>query len=439
MRLVLSSNKKYNLLIVYVTQVLKNELIIEKFYVNEAEYEKYCEEIKGKIYNDFSYYYQTQKVKKKDFFKTFGINEEGVKTEDEYSFLLTVNTQLKNNVYQYTGGIIKPLLNYRPRMEAHLYIESDASRLLEYRSNNYDSQSDNNENLPKDFLSLISNIDAVDSARFRMYNVGQGNMSALFLNGSDDPAYIFDLGCSRKCKSAIDLLSMKLKGKESTIIISHFDNDHINMAQYLPLLGAKLTFIIPAFLLPTDIYKPNVYMLIIKALFNGNNIIQVPNNSIKTPYTTFNGLITFLQGDSTKKDVNQSTDENSHGLICTINKNGKQVLVPGDVLYGDLFTKLNKPLQPDYVVIPHHSCEYKNKIPTFILDLSNLIESFTFCTQHRGFHHPNKTHFGQYMVNNAKLIRLVRNDKQLIVFDGKTSINDSFYDVKTADYYDWIL
>lgn len=437
MKVVLSTNKRFNLLIVYVTKVLKNELTFEKFYINEEEYIEFLEGIKEKKVLKLSYYYQTQKMWVTDFVKTFGIEYDKLRYENDLSFLIDINNQLKDIVYQYSNGISK-YVGFDSRKRLNEYVWQYTREQLTYtiRDNQIDYHGkDGAINAFENYIKNDSNYSA-SSGIFRMYNVGQGNMSALFLNQNESPSFIFDIGCSRKCMSAINLLSNL---NNSTVIISHFHDDHINMANYFPVCGANLSFIIPEFLLPTDIYKPNIRLLLFKAIFNGNHIYQIPNDSILKPTQGFNKIITFMQGSSKHMDSEQYSDENSHGIICNIDINDKQILVPGDALYLDLFTNLNSPLEPTYVLIPHHSCEYKKSIPTRVLDLNLLKESFTFCTQHKGYHHPNKTHFQKYMVNNAKLVRLTRNMKSLIVYDGTTAINDIFYDVKNKDYYDWNL
>lgn len=420
----LKKSKKYNLLFVSVSDMDEYSVTIEKFYMNKSEYDKFSLDIiKIAGVKTFTYGYYTQKVLLDDFVDMFGLS---VSHWEKTEVMDKLNYELRNYaVYFESKENYKVYEEYEPRKKVNEYFEN-----CDYSVDEHFEMSSRS----------IFNDGIIDGAKLRMYNVGQGGMTALFVDGKEKPTIIFDIGKSRICKSAIDLLSkilVKNEDERTTIIISHYDNDHINMASFLPIHGANLQFIMPEFLSRTDIYKINIQLLIYKVWVNGNNIWLIRNDSINKPVRI--GNLSLLQGCSVKKDINQSTNENSHGLISYLTINNRNVLIPGDVLYGDLYTQLNKPLHPYYAIIPHHSCKYISPVNPSIIDLGRIRESFTFCVQHNGFHHPNKTHFQNYINNHSKLIRLVGKEKTYYVFDKSSRIKDTYYTKIVTDYYEWSL
>ena len=414
---------KYDMMFLHVTDVAEDAIYLDKFYVNEKEYKNFADNIWNNNTNrklNYSFQYFIQKVKLLDFTNLFDLKLE---TANKFELIEDLNLQLKDIAIRLLENDRIIVKRFQARMTVNEYFAS--KKII---------SDDRTKVLP---LLFCENIRKDTKAIFRMYNIGQGNMSALLIGEEEFPAMIFDLGRSRKCKEAINLLSNSLSSdKTTTIVISHFDNDHINMAGYLPNGNADLQFFMPEFLHQTDIYKPNIQMLLYKAIINGNNICLFFNDTVYYPVS--NGCVTFYQGSSNKKDINQSTDENAHGIIVELKIHGQKVLIPGDVLYDDIFTTINNPLSPNYVIVPHHACQYLNKINPRIIDLANLKESFVFCGPHRRFHHPNLTHFRQYN-SGQSIFRLAKSNNANIVFDNSKVLSDTFFNVLYNEHYDWIL
>ncbi len=422
MSLVNVHKKKYDLLIISVSKIDSYDLIVDEFFLNKSEYEDFSKSIKNDPDRTYSWFYTTKRINLFVFAEETKLE---IVDSNSDELLLSINKQLKNVAYEVVRDGKKTSINkineYSARMNINDYIEKN----IKLR---------NIDDIDYSFNQITNG----EYCAFRMYNIGQGNMSALFIGDKLVPKILFDLGCSRKCSSAINLLSKNMvlnsNNRIITIFISHFHNDHINMAKYLPSGGLSLQFIIPEFLSPTDMFIPNVSLLLYKAILNGNCIYVVKNDSLVTPLN-FGNLILY-QGSSRRKDVNQFSDENSHGLVVTLNIKDKVLLIPGDTLYEDIYTTLKSPLKPTHVIIPHHACQYLTPINSKILDLTRLEETFTFCAQHRGYHHPNATHFKQYLLYSSNLKRLVRNEKKYIVFDKTAIIKDSFYTILHGDFYD---
>lgn len=394
--------------------------------MNEQEYGRFASSLNEREHvekptHSYDYQYQRKKIDKDCFYCLFPLDfrQESI---DELNRLLK-NVSIRRS--EDRESLI--VFNNEDRIAVNKYFD-ERKYILEKT----------NETFPLHFEDQ----NQFDSAIFRMYNVGQANMSALLVGEEKFPEMIFDLGKSRDCPEAIDLLKNRLplmgSGRITTIVVSHFDNDHINMAKYIPDEGRSLQLLCPQFLNDSDIYKPNIQLLFYRIIKNGNMACVFLNDRLRNQVTS--QFVSFLQGASVKRDRNQSTNENSHGLLSLLSINGKKVLVPGDVLYEDIFTAIPTPLDPDYVVVPHHACKYLEQINPRVLDLSKLKESFTFCGPHGGFHHPNKTHFEQYMVQGAKIVRLVRDGRiRQKIYDRSVRVPDTYFLQSPLSHYDWEL
>ena len=416
-----------DLLFVLVSDINNGQVFLDKFYVNKEEYELFARSLNENIEDikSYSYEYRSQKIKLEDLVELFSLT---TNSAEKVALIDELNNQLKNVAIFIGEGNPYVTKDYNIRDVVNQFFEN-----REYIDNK------TGENFPFELEDLNNKNDSI---LFRMYNVGQANMSALLIGKEKRPLIIFDLGKSRKCQEAIDLLQNQLPSSNSsnvvTIVISHYDNDHINMASDLPLHGKSLQFIMPEFLHHSDIYKPNIQLLLYRAILNGNKVCFIINESLNNSLL-INGYFSLVQGCKNKKDLNQSSDENAHGLIVDLNINGKRLLIPGDALYEDIFTTLSSPLTPNYVIIPHHSCEYNGNINASKISFRNLEESFTFCGPNGKYHHPNKTHFQHYMVGESKIVRLAKSDKNSKVFDHSSKIIDRYYDIQIGQHYDWVI
>jgi len=411
---------------VVASEINDSKLLIEKFYINKMEYERYSmnlDDAGNNLNKSFRCRYSRQTIDLYSFLNFFDLNIDLMNNE-ENDLIDRINEKIKNYVLSFNGDQIEITI-------------SESRRVVnEYFNNRQYIKQKDAEHFP---FNININFDGDDDVRFRLYNVGQANCSALIIN--EIPKIIFDLGKSRKCPDSIDMLSTKLlldDNSRKTIIISHYDNDHINMACHLPNSGANLQFIMPDFLNSSDIYKPNIQLLLTRAINNGNNICLILNDKLNRPLDL--GGLKIYQGSSCKKDIHQSTNENSHGLLCYLNIRDKTIFIPGDALYGDLYTSLPAPINADYVIIPHHSCDYTSPINLGVIDLFSVKEAFVFCGPHYSYHHPNHSHFIQYLKAGAKLKRLSSpSSSRNIVFFGRNTISDIYFDYTSSGYYEWVL
>lgn len=436
---------KYDLVCFYASKIIGKKILLEKYYLQSQEYDRFASQFQNSNgYNTesfyisvgYSYIYREQTVDFEEFKKLFQID---LPIAQESPVLDSLNYQIRNTALVIRSEMESFLdRQYSSRVMVNAFFEQEENFtkyiVIPTEEASYGTTRPTTTAL-KDLLDLSCY--GENDVALRMYNVGQANCSALYIGGR--PRLIFDLGKSRECQPARHLLSNKLLDFSDRVvfIVSHFDNDHINMAGSISANRGNLNFVVPFFHRSLYASKPNVQLIVSCSLYHGNKLFIIPDEFLSAPINTKH--FSLYQGSARKKDKNQSTDQNSHGLIGLIEYNGKIVWIPGDVLYDDLYTTIGQPLKPTYVIIPHHSCRYKKTISSGIIDLTDLSESFTFCGPHRGFHHPNKTHFDQYSVNNAKLIRLARKGEAGIVFDGSSSVKDNFYTVLTDDYYEWSL
>lgn len=424
----LDARRQFDSLFVLVADISNNYVFLDKFYLVRKEYESFANSIN--IYDKenqnwtFSYKYISQKIEVNDFIDLFGF--EAQLSDNKLETINHLNNQLKE------------ITIFFDKQENHIVFNDESRRLV---NSFFEERKTILEKTSENFPLELENLSNARSLLFRLYNVGQANMSALLVDNEQHPTMIFDLGKSRKCQTAIDLLQNHLpienSGKCTTVVISHYDDDHINMAKYLPYKGHSLQFIMPEFLHPSDIYKPNIQILLYRAILNGGKVCFILNNSLRRPI--IKNYAMFLQGAKNKRDLNQSTDENSHGLVVYLSLFDKNILVPGDVLYDDVFTNLSKPLLPTHAIIPHHACNYNGKPNSKIVDLSYLKESFTFCGPHGRYHHPNFTHFSSYKSKGEHLIRLIRRSGNQNVFCRNIKIPDYYYDTFACAFYDWII
>lgn len=421
-------SRGFDLLFIMVSDIQNGNAYLDKYFVNEREYNYFAEALIGdnNESHGYSYAYRKQRVNFYEFANLLDLPRDEA---DTFALIDAVNQQLKNIAIHCNMQNEEEMVEreYRNKIMVNLYFD-DRQIIPEKRR--------------ETFPLAVPEFNAIDDrqACFRMFNVGQGCMSALYIEGIPCPPVIFDIGCSRKCKSAINLLNFGLSYCEdcpTTIVISHFDDDHINMAKYLPMGGANLQFFMPEFLHPSDIYKPNIQLLLSKAIVNGNKVCFFLNDNLHIPLPL--NYLSILQGSSHKRDINQSTDENSHGLIVLFEHHGETIMIPGDALYKDIFTAVAQPIRPDYVVLPHHCCEYLSSVNSHIIDINYVKEAFAFCGPHGGFHHPNATHFMQYLANRTRLIRLKSIRDRGIVYDRSRPLTDSFFISSPNDYYDWIM
>lgn len=422
--------KKYDTIFISVEDI-NDKITLGLFYVCKDEYIHFSDSLKNTQSNKkptYQYYYEPRKITTIKLASLINDNLSEIMNNDDKTKVDMINNILKNKSYAIKdNGELKEddsLEHYKQIVNA--YFEERITILIK-----------NSDTFPfKDNNIAINDSNKVT---LRMYNVGQANLSSLSIDGH--VSFIFDLGRSRKCEEVKKMLNgLSSNNKVTTIVISHFDNDHINYAEELPQYGANLEFIMPEFLNTSDIYRPNIQLLLYKAIMNGSKVCFMLNKYIK-PIKY--GPLTLYKGPKYKIDPNQSTNENSHGIATVINSKTNTVLVPGDMLYEDLgyIVKEEDIICPTHVIIPHHACDYsKCSINDSIVDLSHLEESFVFAGPHSRFHHPNVTHLEHYHFGHTKITRLIRKNKKGndIYFKNK-KVPDTLCNQLDNSWYDWIL
>ena len=412
--------KDFNMGFLSLSESEKNHLVnVEKILCNKKEFESFSHRLheknkKTKFYK-YKIYRQTMTLENIDEFLRKNVHDY---RRDVAPFNLDIdqmNEILGNLVYVNGEGFI--------RSEIRTSINNFFIRQVEIKIKD-------SEHFPFEFG--YSNT----SMFLRHYNVGQANMSCLYVNRT--PRMIFDLGKSRMCRSAIGLLQNELSQTKEmkTILISHYHYDHYNMVRNLPWDVKNVQFIVPEPLNNAIACTPLFQELLLRVINNGLGICFIRNNRLANPIKF--GPVLIGQGNQVMRDPNQHSDENSHGLVCFLEHNNNLVYIPGDVLYGDIFTHFSFPMNPTHVIIPHHSCYYDChiRISRYIND-NNIRESFIFCGPHRGHHHPHESHYSYYknitiLINNRRQQFSFRNPRNTQFTDGK--INYLYW-----DYFDWNL
>lgn len=239
-------------------------------------------------------------------------------------------------------------------------------------------------------------------SRIECLNVGQANCSLGFGDADNqNPLAIFDLG-TRPKNPAFVKKKLGKATKKGVVVISHYDEDHINGVKYLNDEAADRVWIIPQKRLnPTDAEGK------LRDFINQDYCLEL--DDIDYDCKPFDpdehiediGNIEIYRGNCKKKDPNQSTDENARGLICVVTKD-KSMLLPGDCLYQEFPQKF----AVDYMAVPHHSCCYRTEISKLATGV--IKELIVFAGPHRGYKHPDMTQISKLQSANCKVVYLMK-------------------------------
>lgn len=270
----------------------------------------------------------------------------------------------------------------------------------------------------------------------RVYNVGQANCSALIKYKDDTKTdykviMVYDLGYQKSNgkNSQLEKMIEKIDG-DTTILISHFHSDHINnIVNHLLILTTRWLF-------------PKYEGKNKKGLKTFQTLIKIA--TIKTfsgtlynfpvPYSFSENISIHQYLKAIKGDRNQTSLTNSHCLVCKVSIGAKDVLIPGDALYGEygdgLLLDNNK--KYDYILVPHHGCKYdgntaanrKMRIAKFI---GNDTIGIVMCGKNN-YGHANENHLSWFQPNNVHL------------FSGSVIYDDAKNHIRTCnnikvDYY----
>lgn len=224
-------------------------------------------------------------------------------------------------------------------------------------------------------------INAID-----VINVGQGLFSKGYNNNKLE--CVFDIGLpfefdKRKYKTALDEFKII---ENCTILISHFDSDHIlGITQIDQSKYNKLRFIIPK--QDAKIISNTAKRLIYYFYnLNGSNSFNIINNRKKMGNVIVNVGVDNGTIEPTK--INQT------GLISIV-KSEKCILIPGDSMYDNFLPSLTKDkTEFDYIIIPHHGMElYETNYAQEIID--SRTEGI-LCVGSNKHKHPQESHLDEY-------------------------------------------
>lgn len=210
----------------------------------------------------------------------------------------------------------------------------------------------------------IEGISPLDARNYelRVYNVGQASCSALIRYTNEERTdykvvVVFDLGYQKRNGKNEHLNEMINRiDKDTTIVISHFHNDHFNNAtKHVRLKTCRWLF--PS--CEPKKHRANVFFRALLGIIQGktqDGTIYLFN----TPYD-FSENLRIHQRIGPAKDPYQKGDQvNAESLVCELLMPGKRILIPGDALYEewDSDDRFSPPY--DYILIPHHGCLYAN-------------------------------------------------------------------------------
>lgn len=246
-------------------------------------------------------------------------------------------------------------------------------------------------------------------------NVGQGNFSIGY-DAQKDPRAVFDIGIPAQCKTFLKNKISKLQ-KDGIVVISHYDSDHIRGFKLLPVSVKERIWILPERRKSPTITERNF----LEWLGDDHGIFLKNINYAKVKFdirkhTVQIGNIRIFQGNEKKRDNNQSTDENARSLICQISGK-KKALLPADTLYKEFPTGFSK---VNYLVVPHHCCEYKGSISNNELDLGKIEKVVVFAGKNNRYHHPNITHLQCLGCTRPDKVEYLLKTPGL--FDGKNTV-----------------
>lgn len=257
--------------------------------------------------------------------------------------------------------------------------------------------------------------------RVECINVGQGNFSVGY-DESDAACAVFDIGVRRTSRKFATHTLMQLKDK-GIVVISHYDADHISGYQFLNTATPNITgrtWILPEPRINPTAMERNLLALL-KRSPNNHCLFLQNRDYTQKPFDALQDMATIAnlhiyQGNCQKIDTNQSTEENARSLICLI-KDKYSILLPGDSLYNDFPTNY----AVDYLVIPHHCCEYDSNIIN--LDIKQLKKVIICAGPNKKHHHPNKTHTDKLCISNVVSLTRDLHCNDASCFDGKTKIS----------------
>jgi hypothetical protein len=175
------------------------------------------------------------------------------------------------------------------------------------------------ESTKEEIFSFIENINLQLFSHVNVYNVGQGNCNAL-VDSHNLPLLYFDVGGGSGANSSSYPANFKLcHSNHPSVVLSHWDLDHIITAVYDPLLLRTKWFV------PIQSSLSNTAYQIASALNRNGNLICW-NNVFGNEILFGNHIIS--------KCTARSTNKNSSGLAMYVNYTGNDfALLSGDATF----------------------------------------------------------------------------------------------------------
>lgn len=245
-----------------------------------------------------------------------------------------------------------------------LHSSSNVSKTLnKYFS--WDSFEMNNKRQIEESLSTLNNGNQDLIHKLNIYNVGQGSLTAI-ADESNTPLLYFDLGGGFAWNKSTYPNTLKLCfSTTKTVVISHWDNDHLETAKRYfkndPSVLADITWIAPE-----QNITPSYFKLASKMNASGNLIIWPK---------ALRGSVSFWFGKLIKCN---GPDKNHSGLALVVespNNSIKNVLNPGDAAYK--FIPRTKKIKFDGLVATHHGANFDDSnSPVPLCENGNIAYSY---------------------------------------------------------------
>lgn len=303
-----------------------------------------------------------------------------------------------------------------------VYDEKLPEPLLHNLNETYTIKKDSETNLNNvnDVINKIINNNA-SLKSLKTYNVGQASSNIISFDNNKNVIFDIGIGCRSKNKKdfqneAIEENLKKLQQyKADIVIISHWHLDHYKIAESSPNdLLYDADWIVPE--LNAKKNGSNEYRLA-KYLSNYKKINFI-ERGLKGQKIFDSGLFSIWTGLG-EKGINNS------GLIVTLNKNGNNILLPGDCEYQKIPAKVfDNGKRYKFMIVPHHGAKMKQIQSDNNIELDSTYYAF-ISTGHNNYGHPNEQHI-EYLEKQGYKVEITKGrsikDYEINLNDGTISI-----------------
>lgn len=408
--------KDDNLYLMCLVKSIRNngsKIVISKYYIKTDDFRRFKKSVvDGTPFEELNVPrigYRISTLNPLHFRIIFGFDINPFRDGEKDFNLNEINFKLTSMVFVYENGKHKRIENFK-----------DAKAFNAKFNEAFASAKQIDTNIMIDFREKPS--------FFRIYNVGQANCSALF---ADNYMAVFDLGNKNKQNAEpITMLKKQVPSKRiSMFVISHYHEDHVNLANHLPLNKLKSSFFVVPFTSQPNNICIKARFLILAVLANNIPLFVMTNSSA---YPFFLRSISLFKGNGSGV-VNLNERMNADGIVSYISLNDKRILIPGDSLYEYWPASFN----PTHILVPHHACEYGQKPPN--IALQSVAKAFVLSKCNRKYHHPNITHTNYY--HDVEMFAYKTKDGKNRVFNKKRLVpakqktNITF--IKGKKHIDW--